>query len=263
MAEVGAGGDRVYSEGPTHPQLVARRARPAYKSWYQPAFEATLKSVCPECNSGWMSKIETAAKPLALPLMLGHSLALAPEAQQKLAVWAYLKCSLFLTFEKDTRIKAAMAKAYPVFYELQKAEKLAPHCSVSSHGILVCASASTSIGSWRCPRADLSLPFKRSQSASSCFRSSGAISGTPRHGISAIPKSTAAIVASGQSVGLARGLQVTRSAMWIWMSTRGRIPSTSEPAGLSSPPEFCGSQDHPHVAVPIVRLRAMPGIAFV
>lgn len=103
---------------------------PAYKAWDQPVFEATLKSVCLGCNNGWMSKIEAGAKPYALPLMLGRSLALGAEAQQKLALWAYLKCSLFLTMEKDDRIKGAMAKAYPVFYELQAIGKLAPHCSV-------------------------------------------------------------------------------------------------------------------------------------
>jgi hypothetical protein len=42
-----------------------------------------------------MSRIEAAAKPVALPLMTGRSIALASEAQRKLALWAYLKCSLF------------------------------------------------------------------------------------------------------------------------------------------------------------------------
>jgi hypothetical protein len=36
-----------------------------------------------------MSKIEAAAKPFALSLMLGGSIALAPETQRKLALWAY------------------------------------------------------------------------------------------------------------------------------------------------------------------------------
>jgi len=103
---------------------------PAYKAWDQPVFEATVKSVCLACNNGWMSEIEAGAKPYALPLMLGRSLALGQEAQHKLALWAYLKCSLFLTIEKDRTIKGAMAKAYPVFYELQAVGKLAPHCSV-------------------------------------------------------------------------------------------------------------------------------------
>jgi hypothetical protein len=88
-----------------------------FKAWEAPVFEATLKEVCVECNGGWMSKIEASAKPFALPLMLGRSIALAPEAQRELALWAYLKCSLFQTMERDTRIKEAWAKAYPVFYE--------------------------------------------------------------------------------------------------------------------------------------------------
>ena len=95
-----------------------------YEVWEAPVFEATIKDVCDGCNSGWMSKIEAAAKPFALPLMLGRSIALAPETQRKLALWAYLKCSIFQTMERDTRIKEAWAKAYPVFYETQASGKL-------------------------------------------------------------------------------------------------------------------------------------------
>jgi hypothetical protein len=95
-----------------------------FKVWQAPAFATTLKDVCVGCNSGWMSKIEASAKPFALPLMLGRSIALGPEAQRTLALWAYLKCSLFQTMERDTRLKEAWAKAYPVFYETQAAGKL-------------------------------------------------------------------------------------------------------------------------------------------
>lgn len=101
-----------------------------FKTWEAPVFEATLKDVCVECNSGWMSKIEASAKPFALPLMLGRSIALAPEAQRELALWAYLKCSLFQTMERDTRLKEAWAKAYPVFYETQAAGTLPAIVSV-------------------------------------------------------------------------------------------------------------------------------------
>ncbi len=90
-----------------------------FKAWEAPVFETTVKGVCVECNGGWMSKIEASAKPFALPLVLGRSIALASEAQRKLALWAYLKCSLFQTLERDTRLKEAWAKAYPVFYETQ------------------------------------------------------------------------------------------------------------------------------------------------
>jgi len=101
-----------------------------FKTWEAPVFEATLKDVCIECNGGWMSKIEDSAKPFALPLMLGRSIALAPEAQRKLALWAYLKCSLFQTMERDTRLKEAWAKAHSVFYETQAAGALPAIVSV-------------------------------------------------------------------------------------------------------------------------------------
>jgi hypothetical protein len=95
-----------------------------FRDFEAPVFEATLKDVCVECNSGWMSKIEAAAKPFALPLMTGRSIALASEAQRKLALWAYLKCSLFQNLERNTAIRDAWAKAYPVFYESQAAGTL-------------------------------------------------------------------------------------------------------------------------------------------
>ncbi len=101
-----------------------------FKTWEAPVFEATLKDVCVGCNSGWMSKVEASAKPFALPLMLGRSIALGPEAQRKLALWAYLKCSLFQTMERDTRLKEAWAAAYPVFYETQAAGTLPAIVSV-------------------------------------------------------------------------------------------------------------------------------------
>jgi hypothetical protein len=101
-----------------------------YKVWEAPVFEATLKDVCVECNRGWMSKIEAAVKPFALPLILGRSIALAPETQRKMALWAYLKCSIFQTMERDTRLKAAWAKAFPIFYKTQASGELPAIVSV-------------------------------------------------------------------------------------------------------------------------------------
>lgn len=63
-----------------------------FKTWEAPIFETTLEEVCVECNSGCMSKVEASAKPFALRL---------------LALWAYLKCSLFQTMERDTRLNEA------------------------------------------------------------------------------------------------------------------------------------------------------------
>jgi hypothetical protein len=101
-----------------------------YEAWEAPVFEATVKDVCVQCSGGWMSESEAAAKPFALPLILGRPIALAPEAQRKLALWAYLKCSIFQTMERDARVKAAWAKAFPVFYETQASGQLPAIVSV-------------------------------------------------------------------------------------------------------------------------------------
>ncbi len=51
-----------------------------------------LRVVCrTRCNSGWMSILETRAKPILIPLMLGEPLVLAPENQRTLARWFTLK----------------------------------------------------------------------------------------------------------------------------------------------------------------------------
>jgi hypothetical protein len=46
-----------------------------------------LKIVCKACNSGWMSKIQNAAKPFLLPLIQGRKATFGLEAQRAIAAW--------------------------------------------------------------------------------------------------------------------------------------------------------------------------------
>jgi len=103
---------------------------PPYRTWKQPAFSATLKRVCQQCNNGWMGDLEARVKPYARPMILGRSIALGLDAQKSLALWSYLKCLLFLAVDEEQTLKRAMTKAYPAFYEMQTKGQLPPHCSV-------------------------------------------------------------------------------------------------------------------------------------
>jgi hypothetical protein len=48
-------------------------------------------AACKVCNETWMSQIETAAIPVATPLLLGQTIELTPEIQNTLATWLALK----------------------------------------------------------------------------------------------------------------------------------------------------------------------------
>lgn len=64
-------------------------------SFSQPPFAQTVKAVCAECNGGWMSDIEAAAKPLLQQLVYGRGRRLHLGEQRILANWALLKACVF------------------------------------------------------------------------------------------------------------------------------------------------------------------------
>jgi hypothetical protein len=49
------------------------------------------KCVCEKCNGGWMSKIESAAKPIVVPLIQGKQVELDTASQATLGTWACMK----------------------------------------------------------------------------------------------------------------------------------------------------------------------------
>ena len=65
----------------------------------------TTKTVCRDCNSGWLSDFENRFKPLATPLIVGErtvALALSPESRALLAAWAY-KMAMLLDVAHPSR----------------------------------------------------------------------------------------------------------------------------------------------------------------
>lgn len=51
------------------------------------AYSGTIKLVCKSCNNGWMSQLQTDAKPILLPLMNGKRSVLSRRDQKILAAW--------------------------------------------------------------------------------------------------------------------------------------------------------------------------------
>src|SRR5258708_31591639 len=49
--------------------------------------DAQVRIVCSECNSGWLSQIQNAAKPLLIPLFEGSSCTLNQNSQELVATW--------------------------------------------------------------------------------------------------------------------------------------------------------------------------------
>lgn len=65
------------------PQVVIRRGDPGTRK---------IRNVCRQCNSGWMSRLESAAKPLLTELILGRQVAIDVNAQCALAAWVTMFC---------------------------------------------------------------------------------------------------------------------------------------------------------------------------
>jgi hypothetical protein len=61
------------------------------RAWSTEALDLKVKRVCEDCNSGWMSRIEEATKPLLTPLILGESITASQDERKLLATWALLR----------------------------------------------------------------------------------------------------------------------------------------------------------------------------
>jgi hypothetical protein len=90
--------------------------KPLGSSWRSVSFDLTVRRVCRDCNGGWMSRLEEAAKPLLVPLILGGSALLGAEDRQLLATWALLRV-IMAEYIDPTQISAPEAHRRWVFKE--------------------------------------------------------------------------------------------------------------------------------------------------
>jgi len=78
----------------------------------------TIKAVCKTCNSGWMSMLETAAKPILMKLLAAQPFVLTPESQKILCQWITLK--VIVGENTDAHDAAVLPPERKEFYESRK-----------------------------------------------------------------------------------------------------------------------------------------------
>ena len=61
-----------------------------------------VRGICADCNNGWMSRLESAAKPILTPMILGEPVTLSTADQQVVAAWA-TKTALVLEYSHRDR----------------------------------------------------------------------------------------------------------------------------------------------------------------
>jgi hypothetical protein len=69
------------------------------RSWPALGPDVTAKVVDKNCNDGWMSTLETRAKPLLVPMARGESVRLDEAEQKILALWALKTVLMFKSLE--------------------------------------------------------------------------------------------------------------------------------------------------------------------
>lgn len=67
----------------------------ADRRWESPPFSVRVRRVCHDCNHGWMSDLEQAAKPLLVPMIEGRGRALHRDGQRTVATWAVKTAMMF------------------------------------------------------------------------------------------------------------------------------------------------------------------------
>lgn len=93
-------------------KLVPSQARP-FKAR---GFELVTRAVCHDCNTGWMSDLETKAAPLLTPMLRGKVVNLSLEQQATVALWA-AKFVLMFQQTKPPEYQSIVAAHYRWVYK--------------------------------------------------------------------------------------------------------------------------------------------------
>jgi hypothetical protein len=99
------------------------------RSYTAPMFQREVNRVCGECNSGWMSDLETDAQPLLRWMILGRATVLEGESLQTIATWITKSAFMAAFLERDPAIP-------PDQYRSLYAQRTPPRevtVSISSH----------------------------------------------------------------------------------------------------------------------------------
>ena len=105
-------------EGPLpHFHQVIQEGRPAEERRYsKDAYSVTVGIVCERCNNGWMSDLESRAKPYLGSMLRGHGRALHQAGLRTLATWA-LKTSMMVEHMHGAKRHIIPAEEYVHLFE--------------------------------------------------------------------------------------------------------------------------------------------------
>lgn len=100
------------------------------RRWTSTPFTATVRAVCDDCNHGWMSGLEGAAKPILTPLILGETKDLSADDQRLIATWAFktaLVSMLSSSGEDRARGYGVPTQEYTALYSARDHPEPLPH----------------------------------------------------------------------------------------------------------------------------------------
>lgn len=86
------------------------------RQWQDAPFRTAVKMVCAGCNSGWLSKLENATKPVIAPLLHGESRRLPVEDQALLAAWTCKTALVSLLVSSNPAAPGAPDDEYSALY---------------------------------------------------------------------------------------------------------------------------------------------------
>jgi hypothetical protein len=111
-------------------QYRAGRLNRVPRRWTTEGFTATVRAVCDDCNHGWLSDLETEARPVLTPLILGESRELSPDDQRLIAAWSCktaLVAMLSSSEEERARGYGVPPAEYRALYATREHPEPLPH----------------------------------------------------------------------------------------------------------------------------------------
>jgi hypothetical protein len=87
------------------------------RQWSSKPFKTTVRMVCAACNSGWLSALESAAKPVLTPLIRGESRRLPDDDQALIASWTCKTALVSLLISSDETQPGVPPGEYTGLYE--------------------------------------------------------------------------------------------------------------------------------------------------
>jgi hypothetical protein len=106
------------NEGPLpHLHQISQEGRPdKVRRYSKDAYSVTVGVVCKTCNNGWMSTLESQAKPYLDPMLHGHGRALHATGIRTLAAWA-LKTSMMVEHMDGAKRRVIPSEEYAHLFE--------------------------------------------------------------------------------------------------------------------------------------------------